>query len=62
MIDCPACIYDQLYTDMGNGIAKLEAWLASPHADKDLEDKAMVVRLKEELESSQARITKAFLG
>ena len=60
--ECPACIYDQLYTDMGFAIAKLEAWLASPHAEKDLDDKAMVVRLRDALEKSQELIAKAFLG
>lgn len=61
-IDCPACVYDELYNDIGMSILKLIAWLESPHAEKDLEDKANVVRLKEELEQSQKRMAKAFLG
>jgi len=61
-IDCPACVYDELYTDMGVALAKLDAWLASPHAEKDLEDKAMVVRLKAAIEEAQKQMGKAFLG
>lgn len=57
--DCPACVYDEIYQDLGLAITRLEAWLA--RTEKGTYNRPEARKLMWALQASQAILAKAFV-